>query len=171
LYVLFICFTLLVPSLGVYATEIEGEKPAVEDESVEIENGDIHYLTEVMKRGAKKPSSKASTHNLDVSDYNYQLENFGYKVFTDKWVTSTSGEITVYLDSFSLITSYMGDSNKITFNLYDSSGKLVTSNKTVNSRGTAYVTWINIKSDKKYYISFEVPKNGNRYTGHGNITN
>lgn len=82
---------------------------------------------------------------------------------------SSTGYITVKMTDFDLLENYGGTSNKIIFRLYDSSGLLVTSEKTVTS-GTASVTWKNISSSKKYYVAFEVPTNGNRYTGLGYIT-
>lgn len=160
-----LCCCLLVPTSTVFATEMEAEKPAV----VEYHTEDIHYLTEDLTRGSKKPDSNASVHDLSVSNYNYQLTNFGYQLFTDKWLTSDSGEIRVSLVDFETIEEYGGTKDKITFKLCDSSGVLVSSEKTVIN-GCASVKWINIKSDKKYYVCFEVPTNGNRYSGNGSIS-
>ena len=130
------------------------------------------YLEEynIKTRGSKKPGANASVHNLDISKYNYQIEDFGYRVYTDKWLKSSSGYITVKLSDFTVLEDYHGTSDKITFKLCDSSGVLVTSEKTVSS-GIASVTWKNIKSDKKYYVLFEVPTNGNRYSANGSISN
>ena len=156
---------LFVPTSMIFAAEMESEKPAV----VEYQTEDAHYLTEDLTRDSKKPGSNASVHDLSVSSYNYQLADFGYQLFTDKWLTSDSGEISVSLVNFKTIEEYGGTKNKITFKLCDSSGVLVSSEKTV-SGGSASVTWINIKPDKKYYVCFEVPTNGNRYSGNGSIS-
>ena len=79
-----LCCCLLVPTSTVFAAEMESEKPAV----VEYQTEDVHYLTEDLIRGSNKPGSNASVHDLSVSNYNYQLTNFGYQLFTDKWLTS-----------------------------------------------------------------------------------
>ena len=160
-----LCCCLLVPTSTVFAAEMESEKPAV----VQYQTEEVHYLTEDLIRGSNKPGSNASVHDLSVSNYNYQLTNFGYQLFTDKWLTSDSGEISVSLVDFKTIEEYGGTKDKITFKLCDSSGVLVSSEKTVSS-GSASVTWTNIKPDKKYYVCFEVPTNGNRYSGSGSIS-
>lgn len=165
---LFLCCSLLIPTVA-YAAEPEMEKPVASDSTAQ--EGEIHFLREAVTRGSSKPGSNASVHNLDVSNYNYQLTDFGYRLFTDKWLTSTSGEITVKLSDFKTIEEYNGATkNKITFKLCDSSGVLVSSERTVTN-GSASVTWINISSSKKYYVCFEVPTNGNRYSGNGYISN
>lgn len=110
-----------------------------------------------------KKHEKTFALNVDI------FTNFGYQLFTDKWLTSDSGEISVSLVDFKTIEEYGGTKDKITFKLCDSSGVLVSSEKTVSS-GSASVTWTNIKPDKKYYVCFEVPTNGNRYSGSGSIS-
>ena len=165
------CLAMAMGNNIVYAAECEEVVVINDDITSGAENEEnALILVETLTRGASKPSSNASVHDLDVNDYNFQLADFGYQLFTDKWLTSDSGYITVNLTSFSLLESYGGTSNKITFKLCDSSGVLVTSEKTVVS-GTASETWKNISSSKKYYVCFEVPTNGNRYTGAGYITN
>lgn len=165
LSVLLLCLVLVMQSFSVSASEIEGDS-----EIVEYQEGDIHYLTEVLTRGSKKPSSSASTHDLSVNNYNYQLQKFGYQLFTDKWLTSDTGYISVSLSDFKTLEEYPGATkDQITFKLCDSSGVLVTSTKTVNN-GSASVTWKNIKEDKKYYVIFQVPTNGNKYSGNGSIS-
>lgn len=71
---------LLIPSTTVFASEVEDK----ESVGVESQVEDIHYLT----RGSKKPGANASVHNLSKSNYNYQLTDFGYRLYTDKWLTS-----------------------------------------------------------------------------------
>lgn len=160
-----LCVCLFVPTSTVLAVEMEADQSVV----VEYQTEDVHYLTEDLTRGSKKPGVNASVHDLSISNYNYQLTNFGYRLFTDKWLTSESGQISVSLSNFQTLEDYGGTNNKITFKLCDSSGVLVTSERTV-SNGSASVTWINIKADKKYYVCFEVLTNGNRYSGYGYIS-
>lgn len=166
IFALMLCCSLLVPSEAVFAAETEAE-PTV---AVEYQNDDVHVLTENLTRGSSKPSSNASVHDLSVNNYNYQLTDFGYQVFTDKWLVSKSGEMSVSLYDFETTKEYgTATKNQITFKLCDSSGVLVSSTKTV-SGGSASVKWINIDPDKKYYVCFQVPTNGNRYSGNGSIS-
>lgn len=107
---------------------------------------------------------------MSKSNYNYQLTDFGYRLYTDKWLTSSSGKISVSLSNFKTIEEYPGATkNQITFRLYDSSGLISSSKKTVYG-GSASTTFSNVKSGKKYYVAFEVPTNGNRYSGKGYIS-
>lgn len=157
---------LLIPSTTVFASEVE------DNESVGVESQveDTHYLIEDLTKGSKKPGANASVHDLSVSNYNYQLTDFGFRLYTDKWLTSDSGKIKVSLSNFKTIEEHTGAiKNKITFRLYDSSGLVSSSEKTV-SKGSASATFSNIKSGKKYYVAFEVPTNGNRYSGKGYIS-
>lgn len=166
---LIICSTFLLSIPTVHAASNEEEVSTFKQQNIELEDDSSNFKIETY--GASKPGKNASVHNLDVNAYNYQLGNFGYRLYTDKWITSSSGKITVSLKGFKTVVEYPGATkNKITFILFDSSGALVTSPKTVSSSGTASVTWINIKPDKKYYVCFEVPTNYNRYTGYGTIT-
>ena len=149
---------LLIPSTTVFASEVEDK----ESVGVESQVEDIHYLTEDLTRGSKKPGANASVHNLS--------KNFGYRLYTDKWLTSSSGKISVSLSNFKTIEEYPGATkNQITFRLYDSSGLISSSKKTVYG-GSASATFSNVKSGKKYYVAFEVPTNGNHYSGKGYIS-
>lgn len=163
--ILAICLLLSLSAYTSFASDLD------KGESVfETNNVYVNYLNENIARGPNKPRYDASVHDLSVSDYSYQLTNFGYRLYTDKWLTSNSGEISVSLENFRVVEEYGGRKDKITFILFDASGKkLVTSEKYVIG-GTADVTWINIKPDHKYYVCFEVPTNGNRYSGNGYIT-
>lgn len=107
---------LLIPSTTVFASEVEDK----ESVGVESQVEDIHYLTEDLTRGSKKPGANASVHNLSKSNYNYQLTDFGYRLYTDKWLTSSSGKISVSLSNFKTIEEHPGATkNQITFRLYD----------------------------------------------------
>ena len=44
-------------------------------------------ISEIEPQGANPPSGFADTHDLSVSDYNYQVTNIGYRVYTSKWLT------------------------------------------------------------------------------------
>ncbi len=168
---------MLFSSATAFASEVENKEGGVAESQVE----DIHYLTEDLTRGSKKPSSKASVHNLGVNNYNFQLTKFGYKLFTDKWLTSRSGKIKVNLTKFKAVSSSPGATkNEITFHLYDSSGRVASSTKKVYGgsasktftkvKASASKTFTKVKAGKKYYVAFEVPTNGNKYSGSGYIS-
>lgn len=76
--------------------------------------------------GAKPPSSSADIHNLSVSEYNYQVEDVGYRVYTSKWLTGASS-MDVLVDNWTILESYGGTSNIVTVRVFNSSKKEVTS--------------------------------------------
>lgn len=142
----------------------------IHQEIDEINSDFVHELTEDMTRGADKPGFFASTHHLSTSGYNYQLTNFGYRLYTDKWVTTDSGKISVSLQDWTCINNYSSaDKTRITFALYSSSG-LVRSTTTNTVNGKASATWTGLENGKKYYVMFEVPTTGNRFSGNGTIS-
>lgn len=168
---------LLANNMMVNAQEVESkiETKLESMQSISDKKADIHLLEEleVQTRGSSAPNSYDSTHDLDISDYNYQISSFGYTVYTDEWLTSDSGEIKVNLYNWTVLENYGGTDDQVTIKLYSNQdGLLVTSTRTVNSYGSiSPVTWINISSSKDYYVRFEVPTNGNKYSCNGSIEN
>lgn len=163
-----LCIFMLLPGRNIFAKEIETQSNTITS-VVCSRDSQSHVLKEVVTRGASKPGRYASVHDLGISNYNYQIDEFGYRVYTDKWLTSDSGNISVNLINWTVLEGNAPANNKITFKLCDSSGVLVTSTKTISS-SSANVTWINIDPDTKYYVLFEVSTNGNKYSANGSIT-
>ncbi|MDK2964997.1 hypothetical protein [Lacrimispora sp.] len=119
--------------------------------------------------GAKPPSSSADIHNLSVFEYNYQVEDVGYRVYTSKWLTGASS-MDVLVDNWTILESYGGTSNIVTVRVFNSSKKEVTSKKITISHGYGTATFTGLTSSAKYYVCFEVPTNSNRYSFDGNIS-
>ena len=127
-------------------------------------------ISEVETRGANPPSSSADIHDLSVSDYNYQVTNMGYQVFTSKWITGASS-ISISVSNWNLIEEYHGATkDKLTLKVYNSSKKLVDSKTITISSGVGSASFKNLTSKSKYYICFEVPTNSNRYSFDGAIS-
>lgn len=128
---------------------------------------------DIVLYGSKPPSKNASVHNLSRSAYSYEAVDMGYRLYTNKWLTgSTSLSIDVY--GWELLNYHGGTGNKLTLRVYDSSDKQVAS-KTItidnwDSVGSGYAYFSGLSSSSKYYVCFEVPTNGNRYTYRGKIS-
>ncbi len=123
-----------------------------------------------IKKGKNPPAKKADTHDLSVSNYNYQVSDMGYRVYTSKWLKGASS-IKISVSNWKLIDSYKGaTNNKLTVRVYNSKKKEVKSKQiTISSKcGSGTISGLN--SSKKYYICFEVPTNGNRYSFDGTIS-
>lgn len=143
--------------------------------SANSNESDIHVLkeSEFSTYGANPPGSGASTHNLSVSPYNYQVEQVGYRVFTDKWLTGVSS-MKVTVENWELIEQYGGTSDKLTISVCQNGfwgdtcdSKTITG---LNEGGSDYVTFNNLSSSTEYYVRFEVPTNGNKYKFNGKIS-
>lgn len=159
---------------GLVATAQEGDfeknKGVMLNQSISDTN--ILIESEIQVRGSSAPSNNASIHNLDVSKYNYQVQKVGSRIYTDKWLTSKLGEIRVTLSDWKLISEHGGESKTVTVYLHSKErGVIRTSPRTISSNGTTSVLWTNISSSDKFYISFEVPHNGNQYSFQGGISN
>lgn len=163
--ILAICLFLGLSAYTSFASDVDNGGSFFETDKV-----NDNYIQKNIVRGPSKPRYDDSVHNLSISDYNYQLTNFGYRLYTDKWLTSRSGEISVSLENFRVLEEHGGTKDMITFILLDSSGKELVATEKYVIGGTADVTWINIKPDHKYCVCFAVPTNGNRYSGNGYIT-
>ena len=78
-----------------------------------------------IKKGKNPPAKKADTHDLSVSNYNYQVSDMGYRVYTSKWLKGASS-IKISVSNWKLIDSYKGaTNNKLTVRVYNSKKKEV----------------------------------------------
>lgn len=126
--------------------------------------------SEIMPKGAKPPSSSADLHDLSVSSYSYQVEDMGYQVFTSKWLKGASS-IKISVSNWKLKKMYNGaTNNELTLKVYNSKKKLVDSQTITIDREVGSATFSGLTSSAKYYICFEVPTNGNRYSFNGTIS-
>lgn len=121
--------------------------------------------------GSKPPSSSASTHNISISDYNYQVSKIGAQLYTDKFLTGkTSMRITV--KNWKVLIDYGITPTTLTITLYDSSGKKIASpqgvpmDKYYNSN-SVYFSGLN--KSTKYYVKFSVLTNNQTYSFNGSI--
>ena len=126
-------------------------------------------ISEIEPQGANPPSGFADTHDLSVSDYNYQVTNIGYRVYTSKWLTGVSS-IKISVSNWKLLEEYHGaTNNQLTLRVYNSSKKLVDSETITIYSGSGSATFSGLSSTSKYYVCFEVPTNSNRYSFDGSI--
>lgn len=118
--------------------------------------------------GSDKPGSNASTHDLSVSKYNYQVQKVGYEVFTDKWLTgSTTMKVTV-LD-WKLVNDGDGATNKLLISVYSANG--LVANKEINPNTTVAASFSGLNKSTKYYVKFSVTTgNENTYSFNGTIS-
>lgn len=124
----------------------------------------------IQARGSSAPSSSADIHNLSVSSYEYQAEDMGYRIYTSKWITGAS-KIKVTVRDWKLLESYKGaTNNQLTIRVYNSSKKQVTSKTITISSSSGSATLNGLNASSKYYVCFEVPTNGNRYSYNGKIS-
>ena len=117
--------------------------------------------------GKNPPSSDASTHNISVSAYEYQIQKVGFAVYTDKFIKGkTSMKVTVL--------NFKKELNKVpedglTISVYNASdNKLVESKKVALSTSNS-VSFSGLKASTKYYVKFAVINNGNTYSFNGKI--
>ena len=133
------------------------------------------HLVESLVKGASKPSSSAGTVDLSQANYGYDVTSIGYRVYTNKWITGADS-IYVSVSDWTLIEEYQGaEDSKLTVAVYDSSDNVVAKN-TIEidwaHDGTGYgsLTLSGLNKNVKYYVLFEVPTNGNRYSFNGVIS-
>jgi hypothetical protein len=117
--------------------------------------------------GADKPSSGASVHNLSVSEYNYQVQKIGYRVYTDKWLKGATS-LKVSVNNWKIIKDWGGESNELAISLYSENGFV--DSKTINPSQTFSASFSGLTSTKKYYVMFQVPTNNNTYSFNGTIS-
>lgn len=119
--------------------------------------------------GANPSGRNADIHNLSLSSYNYQAKNMGYRLYTSKWLKGASS-IKITVRNWKLLEFHGGKSNQLDLIVYNSSKKPIKS-KTITINGTSASTTISgLPSSSKYYICFQVPTNGNRYSYNGTIS-
>ena len=127
-------------------------------------------ISGVETRGANPPANSADTHDLSVSEYNYQVTKIGYQVFTSKWLTGADS-IKISVSNWDTIDEHPGATkNELTLKVYNSSKKLVESKTITISSGSGSATFKDLTSSSKYYICFEVPTNSNTYSFNGTIS-
>lgn len=119
--------------------------------------------------GAKPPASGASTHDLSISAYNYQVEKVGAQVYTDKFLKGKT-TMNVSVKNWKLIVAYAGTSNQVTVTVYNSSGKKVDSNTITIKNNTGSTSFSGLSKTTKYYVKFSVPLNSNTYSFDGSIS-
>lgn len=118
--------------------------------------------------GAKVPTSKASTHNISTSAYNYQVEKVGAQVYTDKFIKGKK-TMKVSVSNWKVLKNLGGGSNKVTVTLYNSSKKKISSKTITIKSGSGSTSFSSINASTKYYVMFSVPLNGNQYSFNGSI--
>lgn len=163
--------------------EVETDIIEVETDIIEVETDineaetDINELVtsapseiSIMPRGMDKPGKKASSHDISVSAYNYQVEKVGAQVYTDKFITGKkSMKITV--KDWKITTDWAIAKNTLTITLYDSSGKKVSSDSvTMVKDGSDSVSFTGLNASTKYYVMFSVELNKQTYSFNGSIS-
>ncbi|WP_077612374.1 hypothetical protein [Clostridium sp. Marseille-P2415] len=119
--------------------------------------------------GANPPSSGADIHNLSVSSYSYQAKDFGYRIYTSKWLTG-SKTMNVTVKDWKLIKEYGGTKDELTIRIFNSSKKEVKSQTITISGDVGSASFSGLSASAKYYVCFEVPTNSNRYSFNGSIS-
>lgn len=145
----------------------EGRNLSEHPPAIISENGD---LDEIIPQGIHPPKRRSLVHDLSVSGYNYQIEDMGSHLYTDKWLTGAS-EITVSVKDWKLKEYYGGTSNELELRVYDSSRNMVSSTTMYISASDYANTAVlsGLSSSERYYVCFSVPLNSNRYSFYGSI--
>ena len=145
------------------------------DKLVPIEDNTLNELVpyvpleegEVGIYGANPPGFFASTHDISVNAYNYQVIKVGSELFTDKFIKGKTS-MTVNLKDWDYSDYPAPVASSVTVTLYTSSGKV--SGKTLSvSGGTGSVNFTGLNASTKYYVGFTVPRNGVTYSFNGSI--
>jgi hypothetical protein len=137
--------------------------------AVALDKSNVNILVEEGFRGANPPSSGASTHDLSISSYNYQINEVGAQVYTDKWLTGASSmKVTVgKMTALNVPDDTCTADRKTTVTVYNSSGTEVASK--LISENSNY-TFTGLSSSSKYYIKFAVGLSGVRWKFSGTIS-
>lgn len=69
------------------------------------------------------PGKNNSVHNLSISCYAYQVESFGYRLYTDKWIKGKS-TVKVSINNWRVLVDY-SDGKSLTVRIHNSSGRVV----------------------------------------------
>lgn len=172
---------LSIPPLAVAAESVdEDSAPWVEIEEYsegeyeEKFGSDTGYeeniLVEQVSRGTSLPRAD-SIYYLKNGSYNYTLADFGYRLFTNTWLYTSSKIIRVTISNWTVLKSYgNAEKNRLTLLLYKGNSVSQRVTKKVNSGKVYVVTFHSLKTNQKYALGFEVPTNGNRYSAKGRIT-
>lgn len=140
--------------------------------------GDIHTLiptppinnsVEITPFGSSAPPSSASTHDVSISDYNYQVQKMGYQVYTDKWLTGASS-IIITVENWNVVEDYGGTNDKVTIKVYNSSNTFFDSKAVTIKNGIGSASFSRLTPTSKYYVCFEVGTNSNKYSFNGAIS-
>lgn len=121
------------------------------------------------------PPSTNSVHDLSKSDYNYNVESIGAKLYTDKRFKNASS-IFVYVNDFAheggSTDIPSGTARKLTITLYDSNKKQVSSKSLsfTESNPDGSVSFKSLDKNKQYYVQFTVPNNGIRWSFYGSVS-
>ncbi|CAM3298773.1 hypothetical protein FITA111629_15165 [Filibacter tadaridae] len=123
---------------------------------------------EYVPYGAKPPGSSASTHNISISRYNYQVARVGAQVYTDKFINGKT-RMSIYVNNWKVLDDLGGSNNEMTIVLNNSSHKTIASYTVTIKNGSASAHFVGLNASTKYYITFVVPTNGNKYSFNGYI--
>lgn len=124
----------------------------------------------IVPYGAEKPDKNASTHDISISAYNYQVAKVGAQVYTDKFIKGkTSMKVTV---NNWTITKYHGVAkNDLTITLYNSSGKKISSKTlSMTEDRSNSASFTGLSTSTKYYVEFSVELNEQTYSFDGSIS-
>ncbi|KZN99329.1 hypothetical protein [Bacillus badius] len=119
--------------------------------------------------GMNPPTSSASTHDISVSTYNYQVSKVGAQVYTDKFIKGKT-TMKISVKNWKVLNSHGGTSNSLTLTVYNSSGKKVAGKTITISKGSGSASFSGLSSSTKYYVKFSVPLNSNTYSFNGSIS-
>ncbi|MGM9612113.1 MAG: hypothetical protein ACI3XZ_01285 [Butyricicoccus sp.] len=134
-----------------------------------VNQNDVHILQdvppaseEIMPYGANPPSSSNGTHDLSSSDYDYTVTSVGAQVYTDRWLTGAKSIKCSVLGYRHTDGTTLLNYEAVTFSVYNSKGKLVSSNYADlgrwagedNGYGSCIVT--GLSSSEKYYVKISV---------------
>lgn len=122
----------------------------------------------ITTQGSSAPGSKASTHDLTVNNYNYQVQEVGAQVYTDKWLTGATS-IKVTVNNWTKTTNGGSTLNRLTIYVINSKGKVISSQQ-IDPTTTNSVTLTGLTASAKYYVKFAVPTNGNKFSFDGTIS-
>lgn len=131
-------------------------------------NAPIISINDKLLRGSSKPGKYASIHDLSISKYNYQVEEVGAAVYTDKWLTGVSN-IGVSVDNWTQTTSQLGSTNKLTITVYNNKGKSVATSTLSMSSSSNVTSFSGLSTTEKYYVQFSVPITGHKFSFNGEI--
>lgn len=122
---------------------------------------------QIQPYGANPPKSDASVHDISVNAYNYQVQQVGFAVYTDKLIKGkTSMKVTV--KDFERISGSAKDVG-LTISLYNASTKKLVASKALAVHTSNSVSFSGLSSSTKYYVEFTVYNNGNKYSFNGSI--